>query len=184
VGRLLGLANSAYFGCTTEITDLRVAIIRVLGLNLVRSLTIGVLLNMELDTRKCSQFNFLLGIQPATSNQQKIQLTGDVLLDLKNLFAKGERIAFKWQQLLPQSPRLDLSWNRPYWMKSPLGSDFQFDLYKKDSVYSLMNARIGVQYDFAATEKIQFFIKWQQSNILSAGTDTQLVKRTKKLPEN
>ena len=57
VGRLLGLANSAYFGCTTEITDLRVAIIRVLGLNLVRSLTIGVLLNMELDTRKCSQFN-------------------------------------------------------------------------------------------------------------------------------
>lgn len=57
VGRLLGLANSAYFGCTTEITDLRVAIIRVLGLNLVRSLTIGVLMNMELDTRKCSQFN-------------------------------------------------------------------------------------------------------------------------------
>lgn len=57
VGRLLGLANSAYFGRTGEITDLRLAIIHVLGLNLVKSLTIGVLLNMELDTRKCSQFD-------------------------------------------------------------------------------------------------------------------------------
>lgn len=57
VARLLGLANSAYFGCTSEITDIRVAIIRVLGLNLVKSLTIGVLLNLALDTRKCSHFN-------------------------------------------------------------------------------------------------------------------------------
>jgi HD-like signal output (HDOD) protein len=56
-GRLLGLANSAYFGRSGEITDLKVAIVRVLGLNLVRSLTLGVLLNQTLDTRKCSQFN-------------------------------------------------------------------------------------------------------------------------------
>ena len=57
VARLLGLANSAYFGCASEITDIRIAIIRVLGLNLVRSLALGVLLNLVLDTRKCSQFN-------------------------------------------------------------------------------------------------------------------------------
>ena len=56
-GRLLGLANSAYFGHAGQITDLKVAIIRVLGLNLVKSLTLGVLLNLELDTRKCSLFN-------------------------------------------------------------------------------------------------------------------------------
>ena len=56
VARLLGLANSAYFGCTGEVTDLKVAIIRVLGLDLVRSLAICVLLNLTLDTRKCSRF--------------------------------------------------------------------------------------------------------------------------------
>jgi len=55
--RLLGLANSAYFGCAGEITDLRVAIVRVLGLNLVRSLTMGLLLNLALDNRKCDQFD-------------------------------------------------------------------------------------------------------------------------------
>lgn len=73
-GRLLGLANSAYFGCTGEITDLRVAIIRVLGLNLVKSLTLGVLLNLELDTRRCSQFNserfWMDALLTATLSQQ------------------------------------------------------------------------------------------------------------------
>ena len=74
VGRLLGLANSAYFGCAGKITDLRVAIVHVLGLNLVRSLTLGVLLNLALDTRKCSQFNserfWMDALLTATLSQQ------------------------------------------------------------------------------------------------------------------
>lgn len=81
VGRLLGLANSAYFGCSGEITDLRVAITRVLGLNLVRSLTISVLLNLALDTRKCSQFSserfWMDALLTATLSQQFSQLIHD-----------------------------------------------------------------------------------------------------------
>lgn len=143
----------------------------------------GGVVNVYLKNKKSSQFNFLLGVQPGSGNNKKIQLTGDVLLDLKNLFAKGEKISFKWQQLLPQSPRLDLSWNRPYWSNSPLGTDVQFDMYKKDSVYALFNARIGIQYDYSPTEKFQFFFKLQQTNLLASGIDTQLIKQSKKLPE-
>jgi len=54
--RLLGLANSAYFGCSVPIKDLKTAVIRVLGLNLVKSLTLGILLNLSLDTSQCSAF--------------------------------------------------------------------------------------------------------------------------------
>jgi len=81
VARLLGLANSAYFGCAGEITDLRVAIIRVLGLNLVRSLAMGVLSNLALDTCKCSQFNserfWMDALLTATLSQQFSQLLRD-----------------------------------------------------------------------------------------------------------
>lgn len=56
VARLLGLANSAYFGCANQINDLKTAIIRVLGLNLVKSLALGILLNLALDTSKCRHF--------------------------------------------------------------------------------------------------------------------------------
>lgn len=55
--RLLGLANSAYFGRSGQIDDLRIAIIQVLGLNLVKSLALSIVLNVEMDTSKCRLFN-------------------------------------------------------------------------------------------------------------------------------
>lgn len=55
--RLLGLANSAFFGRAVEITDLRTAIIQVLGLNLVKSIALSIALSAELDTSKCKLFD-------------------------------------------------------------------------------------------------------------------------------
>ncbi len=57
VARLLGLANSAYFGYPGKISDLRKAIIQVLGLNLVKSLSLSIALNVQLDSRKCQAFD-------------------------------------------------------------------------------------------------------------------------------
>lgn len=57
VARLLGLANSAYFGQAKQINDVRTAIFQVLGLELVKSLSLGIVLNVQFDTRKCQAFN-------------------------------------------------------------------------------------------------------------------------------
>ncbi len=57
LARLLGLANSAYFGRTGQIKDLRVAIIQVLGINLVKGLALSIVLNVELNTTKCKLFD-------------------------------------------------------------------------------------------------------------------------------
>ena len=57
VARLLGLANSAYFGKSGQIHTLRDAVIQVLGLNLVKSITSSMLLRDVLDTRMCGAFD-------------------------------------------------------------------------------------------------------------------------------
>jgi len=57
VARLLGLANSAYFGRAGKIDNLRIAIIQVLGLNLVKSLVLSIVLNNELKTLECAKFD-------------------------------------------------------------------------------------------------------------------------------
>jgi len=57
VARLLGLANSAYFGRSGQVSDLRIAIIQVLGLNLVKSLALSIVLNVELKTAECKMFD-------------------------------------------------------------------------------------------------------------------------------
>jgi HD-like signal output (HDOD) protein len=55
--RLLGLANSAYFGQQRQINDLPTAIFQVLGLDLVKSLALGIVLNVQFDARKCHAFD-------------------------------------------------------------------------------------------------------------------------------
>ena len=59
VARLLGLSNSAFFGQMRQVDDLETAIVRVLGLQLVRSLTLGILLNVQLDPKQCRGFDSL-----------------------------------------------------------------------------------------------------------------------------
>jgi HD-like signal output (HDOD) protein len=55
--RLVGLANSAYFASGRPVSSVTDAIGRVLGLDLVRNLALGIVLSGPFDTRRCSGFH-------------------------------------------------------------------------------------------------------------------------------
>lgn len=55
--RILGLANSAYFGQVREINNVREAIIRVLGMNLVKSLSLSISMASSFNINACREFN-------------------------------------------------------------------------------------------------------------------------------
>jgi HD-like signal output (HDOD) protein len=55
--RILGVANSAYFGQTTPIHSVEDAVIRVLGLNMVKSLAFSIAVSGAFDTRRCHGFD-------------------------------------------------------------------------------------------------------------------------------
>ena len=55
--RILGLANAAYFARAHPIHRVRDAIIRVLGLNMVKSLALSIAMCGAFDTSKCKGFN-------------------------------------------------------------------------------------------------------------------------------
>jgi len=55
--RIIGLANSAYFGYRDKIYTIVDAIIRVLGLNLVKNLALGIALNKPFNSKKCQHFH-------------------------------------------------------------------------------------------------------------------------------
>jgi HD-like signal output (HDOD) protein len=91
--RLLGLANSAYFGCAGQVHNVKVAIVRVLGLDLVKSLAISVILNLALDTRKCSRFDserfWMTALLTATLGQQYSHLIRDRALAPAIVYTSG-----------------------------------------------------------------------------------------------
>lgn len=144
----------------------------------------GAVLNLYLEPKRSSQVNFLIGFLPASGNDKKFQLTGDVNLDLKNMLGSGESILIKWQQLQVKSPRLNLGYNHPYIFNSSFGLDFLFDLFKKDSSFLQVNAQVGADYLISQKQWARIFVQWQSSSLLEGGIDTNLIKQTKQLPPN
>jgi outer membrane protein assembly factor BamA len=144
----------------------------------------GSILNVYLQAKRSSQVNFLIGFLPASDATGKLQLTGDVNLNLKNSLGKGETILLNWQQLQLKSPRLNVGFQQPYIFNSPFGIDFLFEIFKKDSAFVQLNAQVGVQYLLSANQSGKLFIQKQNSFLLAAGIDTNQIKVTKQLPAN
>jgi len=55
--KLLGLANSAYFGLAEPVNDMGEAIARVLGVDTVRSLVLAMAIQQSFNSKQCPEFN-------------------------------------------------------------------------------------------------------------------------------
>ncbi|HZI68921.1 MAG TPA: hypothetical protein VFD44_04400 [Hanamia sp.] len=144
----------------------------------------GATVNLYLAPKRSSEINVLVGFVPANTITGKAQITADVHLNLKNSFGSGENILLNWQQLQPQSPRLNLAYSVPFIFNSNFGFHFSFDLLKRDSSYLQLNGILGLQYFISANKNIDFFYQAEQNFLLPGGVDTTAVLYSKKLPGN
>jgi outer membrane protein assembly factor BamA len=150
----------------------------------VSMLGTGATLNLYLEPKRSSQINVLVGFVPANTVSGKAQITADVHLDLKNSFGSGENILLNWQQLQPQSPRLNLAYSLPYIFNSNFGFHISFDLLKKDSSYLQLSGILGLQYIISANKSLDIFYQSEQDFLLSGGVDTNQIILTRTLPPN
>lgn len=148
----------------------------------VTMLGTGAILNLYLEPKRGSQVNVLIGFAPGNTVSGKSGITADVHLDLKNALGAGESILLNWQQLQPQSPRLNLAYNHPFILDSKFGVDFAFNLLKRDSAYLQLNAQLGIQYFLSSAQIFKVFYQNESSYLLGGGMDSNQIILTKKLP--
>ena len=144
----------------------------------------GAILNLYLMPKKSSQIDVLIGFLPSSTPDKKSQLTADVHLNLNNALGSGENILLNWQQLQPQSPKLNLGFSQPYIFNSKFGIDFKFNLFKQDSAYLQLNGLIGLDYLITQNKSLKVFYQTDKSYLLSGGVDTNQVVFSKRLPVN
>lgn len=143
----------------------------------------GSILNLYLKEKKNSQINGIIGFLP--SNDQlggnKLLVTGDFNLNLKNGFGLGESLSILFQQIQVQSPRLQLAYQQPFLFGSAFGADFSFDGFKKDSSFLNITLQAGMQYSFGGNRSGKIFL---QQFITNLGTiDTLVIRLSKRLPD-
>lgn len=143
----------------------------------------GAAVTIFLAPKKSNVFNALIGLMPA-SNQtigNKLLVTGDVNVLLKNSFRSGETIGFNWQQIQYQSPKLNLQFNQPYLLGNKTGIDFSFELFKKDSQFVNLRVQAGIPYAFNKFQNGKALFVLQQTNVTLS--DTNYVLKNKQLPD-
>lgn len=84
--------------------------------------------------KKNSNFDGILGLN--TNNQNQTRLTGNVSLNLVNLFGGFEKIALNWNSSAIESSELAIKLHFPYLIKNYLGSETEIRLFKQDSTYA------------------------------------------------
>jgi len=139
-------------------------------------------INLFLDQKKANRFDFLIGVLPNNQETGKVLLTADIDAEFQNQFGKGERIAFEFEQLRPETQQLTLEMNYPYLLNTPLGVDFEFGLYKRDSTYRDLIWNFGLQYLFEGGNYLKAFSKNFSSALLTI--DENVIIRNRQLPQN
>ncbi|HSC53805.1 MAG TPA: BamA/TamA family outer membrane protein [Phnomibacter sp.] len=148
----------------------------------VQMLGSGSVMNVYMKPRRSNIFNVLIGVMPASTStpDNKLLVTGDVNILLRNVFGGGETIGANWQQIQYKSPRLNLLYQQPFIFNSKAGFEFGFDLFKKDTQYLNLQLRVGVPYKFDRYQTGKVFYELQQNNL--SYVDSNTIKLTKELP--
>lgn len=119
-----------------------------------------------LKKKKASQFNGILGVVP-DNKTNKIVITGDAAIRIRNGFGKGELIDFNWRKLNNQIQDLKINFNYPFLFKSPFGTDLQFKLYKKDSTFIELQQTAALQYYLKGGNYFKVFLGNHLSSLIT-----------------
>ena len=144
----------------------------------------GSILEMYLKQKKSSQVNVLIGFLPANNQleSKKLLVTGEANLLLKNALGVGETIGLNWQQLQVKSPRLNILYQHPFLFNSPVGLDFAFDMFRKDSTFLNINFQLGAQYNIDTRQSGKLFL--QRFQTIVTAVNTNYILQNYRLPQD
>lgn len=137
--------------------------------------------NLFVDKKRASRFDFLIGVLPSNAQTGKFLITGTFNAELQNQFGLGERIYAAFEQLRPQTQELELEFNYPYVLGTPFGADMHFELYRRDTNYLDLRYNIGAQYLLEGGSYLKAYWNNYTSTLLSV--DTFSVLQTGQLPD-
>jgi outer membrane protein assembly factor BamA len=126
----------------------------------------GTTLVLALDKAKANDFNGIIGFQPSEETGEVV-ITGDIHLKLVSPLGKGEKINLQWRRLQSQTQDIQVNFNFPYLFNTPIGIDAGLQIYRRDTSFSTITLKGGVQYALKAGDFIELNIQNEQSNLIS-----------------
>jgi hypothetical protein len=139
---------------------------------------------LDIEDTVIDRFDGIIGLAPNSdnSNENALLITGEVNVELNNLFKSGKQLQIQWKNYLKNSQKLDLSTTIPYLLNSKFGINGEFQLNKFDTLFLNLNSQISFRYQGNGNNYVQFYYQNIQSTLLSI--DTNSIRLQEKIPSN
>ena len=122
---------------------------------------------LNLAQRKVSKLDGILGILPNQKNGESLLITGQVNLDLYNLFSSGKRLALEWQSYDANSQLLNMLYYHPNLFRTPLNAQGDFHLLKQDTTFINREFALELSLLSKRSNKIGFRTELIASRLIS-----------------
>ncbi len=124
-------------------------------------------INLDLEKRRNNVFDGIVGLQPKSTIDNKMMLTGNLRLKLYNSFKRGELISIDWQSPGGGSQNLKLDFAYPYLFNTPIGLDYGFKLLKQDTSFINLTNSPGIRFIINGNNYIKVSSDFFSSNMLN-----------------
>jgi translocation and assembly module TamA len=139
---------------------------------------------LDIDDVVTDRIDGVVGFAPnsANSEENKLLLTGEVNIELNNLFKSAKQLEIHWRNYLQRSQLLDLSFTYPYLFNTKLGINGELNINKFDTLFVNLKSKVSFRYQKKGNNYIQFYYQNINSNLITA--DTSQIRSTKVVPSN
>lgn len=123
---------------------------------------------LPLDDRNANQFDAIVGVLPNTNTaagQKRVQVTGDVTLNLRNIGGGGKQLGLQWRKVDAASQVLDLGYQHPNFFGTPIDVGGTFNLFKQDSQFITIHPRLQLSHVSPRAGRLSVFVEQRNSRL-------------------
>ncbi len=127
-----------------------------------------VMVSLDFEELQVNQIDGVIGFLPDQNSETgKLLLTGEVETDLYNLFGSGKHAYINWQSFNVASQRLNIAYDHPVILGSPLDFHGSFQQLKQDSSFVTRSAQGGFTLPMSYFWKFGFGLDFRRNSLLS-----------------
>ena len=127
-------------------------------------------LYLYLEKKASNNFDGFLGFG-TNEETNKIEFDGYLNLNLNNNFNYGETFSLLYKSDENEQRTFNININLPYILQTPIGTELELNIFRKDSTYNIANQTANVFYQLNEKQKIYAGINGiQSSNLLDNNT--------------
>lgn len=112
-----------------------------------------------INPRRTNSFSGILGVN---TDKGKVDVTGELLLDLRNVFKNGEHLNLEWKRLTGSSQDLKARIDIPF-VFYRVGIGAKLDFHKQDSSYVYVNPEFSLRFNLKGQDNIRLIYSYENT---------------------